>query len=533
MVRTSSVWRWQLIFTGSIAATAVTIAALRPYVFASPVFLAGIILTVVTTIVVLVLPWNALPSRVVVVVPLLDAFAIGLTTHVPDLRLGYLWVIPVTWIAVYYSMTYVFTAIGLIVFCFVVFGDDSGLPSDKLLRSLIVVLALTFLGITLRISTQRSRASRRLLWRQAEQVDRAAARATTHQQRVTQIIDALDTALVAVSEDGTVLNMNDAYRHLYGRDRFGARLPAPAVEYDDRQGEPLPPERTTLARASRGDILDAERVWLFDRAGRWRALEATTEPIARSADGQCTTLLIIDDVTDALEAADERRAMTALVSHELRNPLTAIIGHVELLQDREDLPDRVREQLGIIVSASERMQRLVTTVLDESRPAAPVLSEPVDLRQLADASAASFLPTAAGNGVSIAVTGAETLLIHGDAFRLRQAIDNLLSNAVKYTPAGGAITIALGLEADGRAELRIRDTGTGMSSEDVARIFQPYFRARNAVISDIPGTGLGMGIVRDIVQAHDGVLDVHSELGVGTEVTARFPRQLTRKKDAA
>ncbi|GAB3600238.1 sensor histidine kinase [Microbacterium tumbae] len=532
MVGRSSVWRWQLIFAGTVVTIAVVIAALSPHIYASPLFVAGLVLIVTTTIAVLALPWHRIPSRAVVAVPLLDAVGIGLTLNAPDVRLGFLFVLPVTWIATYYSMTYVFTAIGLIACCVVVFGQSSGVPSDILLRVIVLVLTLSFLGATVRIGTQRSRAARRLLRRQSEQVNRAAARAETHQRRVTQIIDALDMALVAVAEDGTILNMNDAYRRIYGRDRFGARLPSPAVEYDDRQGEPLPPERTALARAASGERLEAERIWLFDTEGRWRALEATTERIASVADAKCTTLLIIDDVTARLEAAQERRTMTAVVSHELRNPLTAILGHVDLLLERDDLPAHVVQQLRIVESAGERMQRLVASVLDEGQPQGDPLSEPVDLRQLVDASVASFLPTAESGDLAVRAEGADTLLIYGDAFRLRQAIDNLLGNAVKYTPPDGTISVTLGGAAGGLAELVISDTGTGMSAADVERVFQPYFRADDAVLSGIPGTGLGMGIVRDIVEAHRGTIEVVSAVGVGTRVTLRFPRRPIRKEAA-
>jgi len=525
MIRTPSIWRWQLVFTGGIVAIVVMIAAFSPEVLATPLVLAGFALVVLVTLATLVIPWDRLPQHAVMLLPLLDALAIGLTANAPDIRLGFLWVFPVTWMATYFSMAWVFAGIGFISACLIVFGNHAGEPAQMILRVLIVVVTLSFLGVTIRIGTQRARAARRLLQRQSEQVNRAAQRAETHERRLTQIFDVLDTALIAVGEDGSIQRMNDAYRGLYGRDRFGASLPSPAVEYDDRRGDPLPPDQTALARAARGEELRDERVWLYDREGRWRALLASTQQLAGASDGQRTTLVIIDDVTDVLEAAEERRAVSAIVSHELRNPLTAIIGHIDLMLERDDLPAFVVEQLEVVSNAGERMQRLVETALDETRPDTDVLSEPVDLRQVTEASVASYRPIATSQGHTIEVGGADTLLIYGDAFRLRQVVDNLLSNSVKYTPAGGAIGMNLAAAADGRAEMTITDTGLGIAPDELPHLFDPYFRADEARHSGIPGTGLGMSIVRDIVTAHGGTIEVSSRPGAGTTVTMRFPRR--------
>lgn len=528
MIRTVSIWRWQLVFTGSMVAIVVMVAAFKPQTLGIPLFLAGITLIVVTTLAALIVPWHRLPRTAVTVVPFLDALAVGFTTNAPDIRLGFLWVFPVVWLASYFSMPWVVAGIAFISLCLVLFAERTGTPADVLLRVLTAVITLGFLGVTVRIGAQRARASRRLLQRRSEQINRAAERAETNQQRVTQIIDALGVALAVVTEEGRILQMNDAYRALYGRDRFGAALPTAAVEYDGRRGATVPPERTTLARAARGEKLQDERVWLFDGTGQWRALEVTTQAVSGARASDRITLVIIDDVTMLLEAAEERRALTAIVSHELRNPLTAIVGHVDLLREREDLPGRVPAQLEVIANAGERMQELVTNMLDQTgRPVADPF-EPVDLRQVFEAAAASTAPLITANRQQLEVIGVETLVIYGDAFRLRQVLDNLLSNAVKYTPSGGRITARL-RAMGAQAELVLSDTGMGIAPDELPRLFQPYFRSDGAIRGGIAGTGLGMGIAREIVVAHEGSIDVTSELGQGTTVTLRFPRR--RKKE--
>src|SRR5690606_33603815 len=162
--------------------------------------------------------------------------------------------------------------------------------------------------------------------------------------------------------------------------------------------EPLRRGHTTLARAARGERLQAERVWLYDTLGRWRALDATTHPTAPLTADPETTLLIPDAGTEPLDASADTQTKLRTGTPGLRNPLTAIIGHVDLLLDRDDLPPRVHEQLEVILRAGERMQHLVSTALETGR-AAFTEPEPVDLRVLADAAVELFLPTAAGKGL--------------------------------------------------------------------------------------------------------------------------------------
>lgn len=524
MIRTLSIWRWQLVLTGSMAAVVVVIAVFTPETLAVPAVLMGITLLVIMTVVTLATPWARLPRTIVALIPLLDTVAIGFTTSATDLRLGFLWVFPVTWLATYFAMPWVFAGIGLAGASLVVFAPQGDPLPEITLRVLIVVITFIFLGVTVRVGAQRARATRRLLRRQSEQSHRSAERSRMHEERVTQIIDALGSALVVVADDGRILKMNDAYRVLYGRDRYGARSPAAAVEYDARRGVAVPPSRTTIARAARGEELDEERVWLFDGSGRWHALTVSTQPMAGVLDGEQVTMLVFDDVTELLDAAEDRRAVSEIVSHELRNPLTAIIGHVDLLRERTDLPARVQIQLEVIADAGERMQDLVTSALDDTKRKADDQASPVDLRAVVDAAVDSYAGVVAGSGQRLVVTGDPEVRIDGDAFRLRQVLDNLLSNAVKYTAAGGEITVALDGSGDEPATLIVSDTGSGMQQADLERVFEPYFRSADAIRSGTPGSGLGMGIVRDIVAGHGGWVHVESPPGEGLRVIVTLPR---------
>lgn len=250
------------------------------------------------------------------------------------------------------------------------------------------------------------------------------------------------------------------------------------------------------------------------------ALTASTRELAHAPTEPETTLVVITDISDAVSADDARRTLARTVTHELANPLTAIIGYTDLLL-AEDLGARNHERLELIDAAGARMETLIAEVL-QAGGRERVADEPwrrVDLGELVAASVESFAPAAAAGDVDIAFGGDEPAPVVADAFRLRQVFDNLISNAVKYTPRAGMVTVDVAPDA----AVTIRDTGIGIAAEDLPRIYDDYFRAETARESGRPGTGLGLGIVRSIVEQHEGSLDVASRPGAGTTVTVRLP----------
>jgi signal transduction histidine kinase len=147
----------------------------------------------------------------------------------------------------------------------------------------------------------------------------------------------------------------------------------------------------------------------------------------------------------------------------------------------------------------------------------------MDLAGIVSAAADLIRPAAADKKLSFTVNCPDRgLIIDGDPEQLDRVITNLLSNAVKYTPPGGSVTLAVGRE-DSHAVLSVADTGMGIPEEEQGSLFTRFFRASNAVERAIPGSGLGLSIVRTIVTNHRGQVDLTSALGVGTTVTVRIP----------
>src|SRR3546814_191996 len=181
------------------------------------------------------------------------------------------------------------------------------------------------------------------------------------------MLNGLDTGIARLSRGGEVLALNDTYVSLYAIDRDDPKRPGGAVEYSALRGDPLPESDRPFARAARGELFEDERVWLFDTNGEWHALSASTRRLTPSTDEPDSTLLIVHDVTALIEAERARERLAAVVSHELRNPLTAIMGHAELALDGEGLPPKTREQLEVIENAAVRMQTLISEILAGSR----------------------------------------------------------------------------------------------------------------------------------------------------------------------
>ncbi|WP_307482666.1 PAS domain-containing sensor histidine kinase [Microbacterium trichothecenolyticum] len=518
-----SIWLLQLVLGASVVITVLMVQALEPSLFLRWPFSSGVGVIIALTAVAIVVPWHRLPRAAVAAIPFADIVAIGLLSFGTDLRFGFFWVFPIFWVATHFTLAFMIAALGTIGLIIVVDAAVNAVGPVTALRLIVVLLSLTFIAITAFLSARQTRAFKQLLRRQASRLQGTLQRVSGQERRVSQMLNGLDTGIARLSADGEVLALNDTYVDLYGIERDEPQRPGAAVEYATLHGEPLPEAERPFTRASRGEQFDDERTWLYDSHGEWRALSVSTRRLV-SSDEPESTLLIVHDITALIESERARERLAATVSHELRNPLTAIIGHADLALDHPDLPPKLRDQLEVIAGAGERMQKLISEILAGSRGVFREQSAPstADLSRIIASSLESFRPAAIARRVDVIDDLPPSAEVVGDAFRLRQAIDNILSNAIKYTPAGGSIRISGEVTPDD-VILRFIDTGIGIGPDDLTRVFDPYFRARSVRESSTPGTGLGMGIIRSIVEDEGGSLVLESEIGTGTTVTVVLP----------
>jgi signal transduction histidine kinase len=217
--------------------------------------------------------------------------------------------------------------------------------------------------------------------------------------------------------------------------------------------------------------------------------------------------------------------MISTLAHELKNPLTAIIGHLELLEAAE--AGRVTAQsLAAIERGANRLSDLVADLLLLSKvgdPHRPLDPAPVDLSEIVTGAVELLEPHAAKQAVDIALHGTdEKVSAYGNAAELDRVVSNLVSNAVKFSPSGATVTCAV--EEDGETVvLRCSDQGIGISPDDQAQLFTEFFRSTNPVALDVPGTGLGLTIVKRIIERHSGTIELDSDLGRGTTITVTLP----------
>jgi signal transduction histidine kinase len=528
--RVRTIWIWQLLFAAVVSIIVVAGYSLDPAVLTIPPLVVGVVGVLATTIVALSVPWGRLPEAAATSLPYLDIVWVGMLTFSTELRLSHLWVFPITWLASQFTLSRLVGGLGVVGVITLIEVLVNETSAASALRVLIAVLALTFVGIAVHATARQGRAYRTLLKRQSRRIRHSLDTISAEQRRVRDMLDAVHIGIAQVSENGELLSSNAAYRSLYAIDELEPGHPPRSIEYDALRGSALRGTQRTYARATRGEEFAGEPVWLFDADGRWHALSVATRRQHPVGGDQPSTMLIAEDVTEVIAASRKRDALAATVSHELRNPLTAILGHTDRLLDDETFDEPTRRRLRVIEEASERMMRLVDSILsrrpDETMRADRDARTVTDLREILDASLESFAVAAAEHGVRIHYDGDDSLPLWADAFRLRHLVDNLIGNAIKYTPQGGAVHVS-GRVDDDHVVLSVRDTGIGIAATDLDRVFEPYFRSSTAVDSAIPGTGLGLGIVRDIVDAHGGAIEISSEPGVGTEVTVRIPTEAT------
>ena len=213
--------------------------------------------------------------------------------------------------------------------------------------------------------------------------------------------------------------------------------------------------------------------------------------------------------------------LIATISHELKTPLTSIIGHTELLEEAGVQPTSV----DAISRNAARLDRLVTNLLNYSRIQARGRLErvPLDLREACHASLEMLKIQAQTGDVDITLVEPDApVRVLADAEELPRVVDNLCSNAVKYTPRGGRVEVSVGAQ-NGMAEVRVTDNGLGISSQDQVHLFSAFHRSTNPQALTIPGTGLGLAISRTIAELHGGDIVVESELGTGSVFTLRVP----------
>jgi len=355
---------------------------------------------------------------------------------------------------------------------------------------------------------------------------RAPGRALAHPQTllIEQLIGGFPNAAIVLDRESRVIAFNEA-----------ATGVAPAL----RRGEPalialrMPDLVDAIRRAAKRG--EQQRVEFFERVPLDRWFEAFVTPL-RLSTGTGTAadvlLMVFNDLTPLRRVEEMRADFIANASHELRTPLAALLGFIETLQGTAKDDSVAREKfLAIMQGQATRMARLIDDLLSLSRielnvhlqPNTPVDLAPI-VRQVVD----GLQTLARDRGVEIKVsTPADTLMVLGDRDELIRALENLVENALKYGAAGKRldITLARAQTRGGAPEARlaVRDYGPGISPEHLPRLTERFYRVDVADSRAQGGTGLGLALVKHVLNRHGGRLTIESILGQGAAFTMHLP----------
>ena len=337
------------------------------------------------------------------------------------------------------------------------------------------------------------------------------AEITRERDRDRAMIGSLAEGVLAVDPDGSVVVANDAANRLLGL----PDEPGPA------RLEALPPAilDAVLSVRAEGAAPVARREVVLDSGTE---VEVHVGPL--DVDHVSGTVVTLRDVTDERRLERARRDLVANVSHELKTPIAALKGFLELLEG--DVGERHRaEFLASMTQETGRLERLVEEQLQLARldaGALPLDRERVDLGELAQVVVAPRQPLAARDGVTLAVTPdpAGPVEVEIDPARVEQILLILLDNALRHTPSGGRVDVVVGRDGQD-ATLAVADTGEGIPTEAQPFVFDRFYRADAS--REGRSAGLGLAIARGLAAAHRGGIDLRSEPGEGSTFTLRLP----------
>ena len=335
---------------------------------------------------------------------------------------------------------------------------------------------------------------------------RSEMEASEEEQRTRErILSSMEEGVVLAGPDGDVTYANAAAERHLGARPTSLRHLAPAA---------LAEAAVAVAAGSRPESVEVQT----GVPPRW--IRCSFVPVG--ADG--SALLVIRDVTQARRLEAVRRDFVANASHELKTPAASIQAAAETIRAAaEDDPAVVPEFATRLEREAVRLSRIVSDLLDLSRlESGTEQGEPVRLDAVVRAELDRFHDPARRAGVELSIDAGERVTVRGSRRDLGLLVRNLIDNAVRYTAEGGRIDVRLS-SSNGASVLTVADSGIGIPSRDLPRVFERFYRVDRARSRETGGTGLGLSIVKHVTENHGGSVEVRSELGRGTTFEVRLP----------
>ena len=340
-------------------------------------------------------------------------------------------------------------------------------------------------------------------------------------QSLSTIIDNSAEGVMILDPAGNVQVFNRALAHMTGWDAQDA-LGHPAAEVlalRDRQGQPLSLPQPPGQRASAADSRSYVEGDVVRRGGPPLTVGVTATPLYDEEGGLARAILNVVDITRFRQAEELKSTFVSIVSHELKTPVALIKGYAETLR-REDADwdrETMQDSLDVIAEEADHLTHLIDSLLEASRIQAGGLKlEPTDVNlvRLAEKVVEGFRTQTVVHTFELDFA-ADFPPVWGDPERLQEVLSNLVSNAVKYSPEGGTVWVGGRLDGAG-ATIYVADEGMGIPAEEQDRIFERFYRVESGLHRSTEGTGLGLYLVKAIVEAHGGRVWVESAPGRGS-----------------
>jgi PAS domain S-box-containing protein len=354
-----------------------------------------------------------------------------------------------------------------------------------------------------------------------EELCRALAQAVEARQNTEAIVNSVQEGMLVTDAAGTLLLANPAALRMLQR---------PAEEMHGQTLQQLFPDKNlatrwdaAVQRKEAGAPFDCR---LSEAAGAHsRCYQARLALLHAADDTVRGGVVTLRDVTLERKLEQMKSEFVSTAAHELRTPLTSILGFAELLQDTKTFSRHERSEFATLIhDKAEKLSELIDELLDISRIEAGqvihLVRQAIVLAPLVETSLNFFRHSSPRHQFKL-LTPATPIVVYADPRRLGQVLDNLLSNAVKYSPAGGTITVQLDPETE-HCTISVRDEGIGMSTEQIERIFDKFYRV-DASTTAVQGVGLGMTIVKDLIESHGSEIAVKSAPGLGTTISFTLP----------
>lgn len=344
-------------------------------------------------------------------------------------------------------------------------------------------------------------------------------------EELEQIIESVYAGLLMVSKNGRILQINRTAREMLGLD---------SVEITGRSYEELI-ENERIREIIREAMFEgsdiATEIDVEGAAGHEGKVYQTQSTPVRAEDGETIgAVAIFNDITEIRGVERMKTAFVSTVSHELRTPLTSIKGFIStLLEDTEGYYDHetTHEFYGIIDQECDRLTRLISDLLNVSRieagRALDLNPKPVDLNKLIG-KVVNNQRSYAQNHELVTEGLGDLPVVIADEDKVEQIVTNLTNNAIKYSPHGGTVTVKAAVDNNDTIIVSVRDQGIGIPQEHLAKVFDRFHRVDNRDTREVGGTGIGLFLVKHLVEAHGGNIWVESEVGKGSTFIFTLPK---------